>query len=74
MLEALDAGAAKDDSVIQVLHELEDILEGKLGGTLGGILGIFFVSLRNAIEENISIARGGDVTKLWGVALHSAIV
>lgn len=35
-------GVAKSGSVLKVLHELEDIVETKMGGTLGAILGIFF--------------------------------
>ncbi|KAM3497703.1 hypothetical protein MY10362_008959 [Beauveria mimosiformis] len=76
LLAALDAGLAKRGSVVSVLLELEDIVESKMGGTLGGILGIFFVSLRAAVEKNIALARsadGGAVVALWGVALATAL-
>ncbi|KAK3306832.1 Dak1 domain-containing protein [Chaetomium strumarium] len=50
-------------SVVEVLAEVEDILESRMGGTLGGILGIFFVALRTAVEANCSrtaaAAQGG---------------
>ncbi|CAG9953961.1 unnamed protein product [Clonostachys rosea f. rosea IK726] len=63
LLSALDAGLAKPGSAVKVLLELEEIVESKMGGTLGGILGIFFVSLRAAVESNISLAssKGGPV-------------
>ncbi|KAM3506062.1 hypothetical protein MY11210_007708 [Beauveria gryllotalpidicola] len=76
LLAALDAGLAKRGSVVSVLLELEEIVESKMGGTLGGILGIFFVSLRAAVEKNIALARsadGGGVVALWGVALTTAL-
>ncbi|KAM3551920.1 hypothetical protein MY1884_007467 [Beauveria asiatica] len=77
LLAALDAGLAKGGSVVSVLLELEDIVESKMGGTLGGILGIFFVSLRAAVEKNIALARsaggGGGPVALWGVALAAAL-
>ncbi|CAG9950140.1 unnamed protein product [Clonostachys rosea f. rosea IK726] len=62
LLSALDAGLAKPGSAVKVLLELEEIM----GGTLGGILGIFFVSLRAAVESNISLAssKGGPVAPL----------
>lgn len=75
LLAALDAGLAKRGSVVSVLLELEDIVESKMGGTLGGILGIFFVSLRAAVEKNIALARSADggAVALWGVALTTAL-
>ncbi|EJP65999.1 dihydroxyacetone kinase [Beauveria bassiana ARSEF 2860] len=76
LLAALDAGLAKKGSVVSVLLELEDIVESKMGGTLGGILGIFFVSLRAAVEKNIALAQsadGGGAVALWGVALATAL-
>ncbi|PHH72570.1 hypothetical protein CDD82_5914 [Ophiocordyceps australis] len=69
LLAALDQGLAKPASVVKVLHELEDIVETKMGGTLGGILGIFFVSLRAAVERNI----GKDQVALWAAALTTAL-
>ncbi|PHH62337.1 hypothetical protein CDD81_7257 [Ophiocordyceps australis] len=69
LLAALDQGLAKPASVVKVLLELEDIVESKMGGTLGGILGIFFVSLRAAVEKNI----GKGQEALWGVALSTAL-
>lgn len=71
LLTALDSGLAKSGSVIRVLLELEDIVESKMGGTLGGILGIFFVSLRAAVEKNIGLAQNPVV--LWGTALGTAL-
>ncbi|KAI1283860.1 dihydroxyacetone kinase [Xylaria sp. FL0933] len=74
LLEALDAGLAKNGSIGAVLQELEEILEGKMGGTLGGILGIFFVSLRTALVENISLAKDeGGISKLWGMGARVAL-
>ncbi|KAI0427673.1 dihydroxyacetone kinase [Xylaria sp. FL1042] len=74
LLEALDAGVARNGSVGAVLQELEEILEGKMGGTLGGILGIFFVSLRTALVDNISLAKEeGGISKLWGVGARIAL-
>ncbi|VUC30602.1 unnamed protein product [Clonostachys rosea] len=73
LLSALDAGLAKSGSAVKVLLELEEIVESKMGGTLGGILGIFFVSLRAAVESNISIASSKGPVALWGAALSSAL-
>lgn len=78
LVAALDDPAkqlAADGSVVAVLQELEDIVEGKMGGTLGGILGIFFVALRTAIEQNTDLALGSEgVPELWArclaIALH----
>ncbi|KAL7948737.1 Dak1 domain-containing protein [Trichoderma barbatum] len=71
LLTALDSGLAKAGSVVKVLLELEDIVESKMGGTLGGILGIFFVSLRAAVEKNIGLAQ--SPVALWGAALGTAL-
>ncbi|KAL6798292.1 Dak1 domain-containing protein [Trichoderma sp. SZMC 28012] len=71
LLTALDSGLAKTGSVVKVLLELEDIVESKMGGTLGGILGIFFVSLRAAVEKNIGLAQ--NPVALWGAALGTAL-
>ncbi|KAL6863600.1 Dak1 domain-containing protein [Trichoderma novae-zelandiae] len=71
LLTALDSGLAKSGSVVKVLLELEDIVESKMGGTLGGILGIFFVSLRAAVEKNIGLAQ--NPVLLWGTALATAL-
>ena len=60
-------------SVVEVLNELEEILESKMGGTLGGILGIFFVSLRTAVQENRSLAATDGVPAIWAKALPTAI-
>ncbi|KAI0148819.1 dihydroxyacetone kinase [Xylariaceae sp. FL1272] len=73
LLEALDAGVAKKGSVGEVLLELEEIVEGKMGGTLGGILGIFFVSLRSALVENYETAKKDGIPKLWGAAALGAL-
>ncbi|KAL6860744.1 hypothetical protein ACO1O0_004778 [Amphichorda felina] len=70
---ALDAGLAKSGSVVKVLHELEEIVESKMGGTLGGILGIFFVALRSAVENNIELAASKGPVALWGTALTTAL-
>jgi dihydroxyacetone kinase len=73
LLAALDnEGLATRGSVVAVLHEMEDILESKMGGTLGGILGIFFVAVRNALEAN---AHAGEkvAEKLWASSLAEAI-
>lgn len=70
---ALDAGLAKSGSVVKVLLELEEIVESKMGGTLGGILGIFFVSLRSAVEKNIDVAKSQGAVALWGSSLLTAL-
>lgn len=74
LLAALDRKLASGGSVIAVLQELEDIVESKMGGTLGGILGIFFVSLRTALEQNIDQGLGSEgIPELWGKALGVAL-
>ncbi|KAI1820439.1 dihydroxyacetone kinase [Xylaria intraflava] len=73
LLEALDAKVASKGSVGSVLQEVEEILEGKMGGTLGGILGIFFVGLRTALADHIALAEKGNITKLWTVAVSTAL-
>lgn len=70
MTNALDSGLAKKGSVVQVLHELENIVESRMGGTLGGILGIFFVSLTASIQQN---AKSTSAIKLWSQALSAAL-
>lgn len=75
LLEAVDKhGLAAKGSVVEVLTELEDIVESKMGGTLGGILGIFFVSMRTALEANIGLAKEGGPLAVWAKALSSALV
>ncbi|KAK0627611.1 dihydroxyacetone kinase [Immersiella caudata] len=74
LLEAIDSKQiAAKGSIVEVLTELEDIVESKMGGTLGGILGIFFVSLRTAVEENSELAKTNGPAAVWGKALASAI-
>lgn len=81
LLDALDTKhVASRGSVVEVLTEVEDILEGKMGGTLGGILGIFFVSLRTAAQEHIALAQtqtqtqgGGGAVAVWAQALTAAV-
>ncbi|KAM0425364.1 hypothetical protein ACHAPT_009421 [Fusarium lateritium] len=73
LIQALDKGLARSGSVVAVLQELEDIVESKMGGTLGGILGIFFVSLRTAVEKNINVARLKGPIALWSEALSLAL-
>lgn len=81
LLAALDTKQlAATGSVVAVLQELEDIVEGRMGGTLGGILGIFFVALRNAVESNVGAAgntTGGlhhrDPAVIWGLSLATAL-
>ncbi|WYZ42654.1 hypothetical protein EsH8_VI_000353 [Colletotrichum jinshuiense] len=74
LLEALDnKGIASEGSIVSVLHELEDIVESKMGGTLGGILGIFFVSLSNSVEEHAPLAKSQSIVSLWTLALTSAL-
>lgn len=71
LLSAVDGGLAKPGSVIAVLHELESIVESKMGGTLGGILGIFFVSLTTALQRGLAKGeKQGEA--LWGSALSTA--
>ncbi|KAL2143794.1 hypothetical protein VTI28DRAFT_10009 [Corynascus sepedonium] len=75
LLDAISTrGIAAKGSVVEVLTELEEIVEGKMGGTLGGILGIFFVSLRTAVQDNSALAQseGGPVA-VWSKALATAV-
>ncbi|KAL2164745.1 hypothetical protein VTH06DRAFT_40 [Thermothelomyces fergusii] len=60
-------------SVVDVLAELEEIVEGKMGGTLGGILGIFLVSLRAAVQENSGRAATEGPVAVWAGALETAV-
>ncbi|KAH6895928.1 dihydroxyacetone kinase [Thelonectria olida] len=74
LLAALDDDKiAASGSINAVLTTLEDIVESKMGGTLGGILGILFVSLRTAIENNYELAQKEGVVKLWATALSAAL-
>ncbi|KAM0328611.1 hypothetical protein ACHAQA_005021 [Verticillium albo-atrum] len=73
LLSALDAGVARAGSVGAVLAELEDIVESKIGGTLGGVLGIFFVSLRVAMQQSSGVARTQGQEALWAGALSTAL-
>ncbi|KAI8964339.1 dihydroxyacetone kinase [Daldinia sp. FL1419] len=73
LIAALDKKLAAEGSVIAVLQELEEIVEGKMGGTLGGILGIFFVSLRTALQDNIALAKTEGLPKLWAKAVQAAL-
>jgi dihydroxyacetone kinase len=74
LLDAIDTKKITSrGSVVEVLTELEDIVESKMGGTLGGILGIFFVSLRTAVEENCSLAQTEGAVSVWSKALSSAL-
>jgi dihydroxyacetone kinase len=68
---ALDRGVASSGSLGAVLVELEDIVESKIGGTLGGVLGIFFVSLRLAMQKEAGAGRGQEA--LWAEALKTAL-
>ncbi|KAI1398310.1 glycerone kinase [Hypoxylon fuscum] len=75
LIAALDSKKiAAQGSVFAVLQELEDIVEGKLGGTLGGILGIFFVSMRTTLEENLGLVQSDGLHKLWAKAVQTALV
>ncbi|KAG5995045.1 hypothetical protein E4U54_002971 [Claviceps lovelessii] len=73
LLAALDHGLARSGSVIKVLLELEHIVETKMGGTLGGILGILFVALRNAVENNVGVAHEQGLVALWAKSLSVAL-
>ncbi|KAJ4418002.1 hypothetical protein N0V82_005854 [Gnomoniopsis sp. IMI 355080] len=75
LIAALDhKNLAGTGSVVTVLQELEDIVETKMGGTLGGILGIFFVALRNAVEQNASDSQATKNTaEIWGHSLAAAL-
>ncbi|KXJ94991.1 Dak1 domain-domain-containing protein [Microdochium bolleyi] len=80
LLAAVDNGLTKAGSVGDVLLELEEIVEGKMGGTLGGILGIFFVSLRNSLLDEVAKASSGESTPvgeklplLWSAAAKTAL-
>lgn len=74
LLAALDEKSiAATGSVVTVLRELEDIVESKMGGTLGGILGIFFVSLRNAVEHAVNDGPAQGAPEIWGHSLATAL-
>ncbi|KPM40865.1 Dihydroxyacetone kinase [Neonectria ditissima] len=74
LLAALDDDKiAASGSINALLTTLEDIVESKMGGTLGGILGILFVSLRIAIENNYQLAETEGPVRLWATALSSAL-
>lgn len=74
LLAALDQEVATESgSVDAVLAALEEIVETRIGGTLGGVLGIFFVSLRLAVQENADLARTKGQEALWAEALASAL-
>ncbi|KAI2601988.1 glycerone kinase [Hypoxylon sp. NC1633] len=74
LIAALDSKKlAEQGSVFAVLQELEEIVEGKMGGTLGGILGIFFVSVRTALEENLALAQSEGLPKLWARVAQTAL-
>lgn len=75
LLAALDDGLAKGGSTIAVLQEVEEILEGKMGGTLGGVLGIFFVTMRTALEDDAAALAQveGGVPKLWARAISTSL-
>ncbi|KAL2016079.1 hypothetical protein VTK56DRAFT_4286 [Thermocarpiscus australiensis] len=74
LLDAVDSKKiAARGSVIEVLTELEDIVESKMGGTLGGILGIFFVALRTAVEENRALAETEGAVAVWSKSLATAL-
>jgi dihydroxyacetone kinase len=74
LLEAIDSRKiTAKGSVIEVLTELEDILEGKMGGTLGGILGIFFVSLRTSVQQNLGLIQTEGPVSVWAKGLASAL-
>ena len=74
LLEAIESRKiAAKGSIVEVLTELEEIVEGKMGGTLGGILGIFFVSLRTAVEEHNDLAKTGGALAVWSKALSIAL-
>jgi len=69
-----DDNLADSGSVIHVLHEIESIVEGKMGGTLGGILGIFFVGLTTALCKGRAGGAGkDDLVPLWAEAVNTAI-
>ena len=71
ILQALDAGLAKEGSTVKVLYELEHIVESKMGGTLGGILGIFIVSLTTALQKGVKA--GEKDVHLWAQAVSTAL-
>lgn len=74
LVDALDKkNLAGTGSVVKVLQELEEIVETKMGGTLGGILGIFFVALRNAVEQNVSSSSTKNAAEIWGRSLAAAL-
>ncbi|KAH8659782.1 Dak1 domain-containing protein [Xylariales sp. PMI_506] len=74
LLAALAApeSVAAQGSVTSVLLALEDIVESKMGGTLGGILGIFFVALRAAVEEQTAATKSTSTSTSGGVAVEGA--
>jgi len=75
MASVNDDGLADSGSVIRVLHEVESIVEGKMGGTLGGILGIFFVGLTTALCKGRAggAGEGHDLIPMWAEAVDTAV-
>lgn len=71
LLAALDGGLAKRGSTVAILHEVEHIVESKMGGTLGGILGIFVVSLTTALQRGVTEGKAG--VQLWAHAVGTAL-
>ncbi|TLS21798.1 uncharacterized protein PpBr36_09502 [Pyricularia pennisetigena] len=74
LLAALDGGLARGGSVVAVLHELEEIVESKMGGTLGGILGILFVAFRNGLERRAAQAAAGGAQADLAGSLAAALL
>ena len=71
LLSALDGRLAKQGSTVAVLHELEHIVESRMGGTLGGILGIFLVSMTTALQKGVAEEKTG--VQLWAHAVTTAL-
>lgn len=74
LLDALDNKAiASRGSILDVLHEIEEIVETKMGGTLGGLLGIFFVSLTDAVRRLVLGGKMETPSDVWAPALPTAL-
>lgn len=58
-------------SILTVLQELENIVESTMGGTLGAVLGIFLVSLANAVRTYAST--GGSNVEVWSKSVEKAL-
>ena len=75
LLQSLDNGLAKPGSILDVLEDILDITEDKMGGTLGAIFGIYFaafVSSLKALLVDIDVEKA-NVTEVIAKAASEAL-